>query len=465
MASNNIIDSNLEELDNNEVKKNELEEYQGESNELDKYQMKKNELEKHETKINIIFDACMQDLNALRNALLGQVYSMYSDYVLLETSRTKSIDEIKKMREELENTIRENSNAGLLSATMDGLQAQIEELEKEDLTFDVSFKHPTIDEFYKFINTSFYVESTSGSHSSEESPSSRKVEPEPTEPIDYSKKTKSLKTIGETGSGEDQFDGPMKIAYDKEESSLYIPDGQNRRVQIFTADGNFVKGFGEDKFEFPCSVAVKSSDCYVADSAGKSIYRFSLPNCEFMKKENLTSKSSPGQLSFPVDIKIDEMGQDVFVADLDHGRVCVFDSELEFKRDFGSSVGLKRPQYIQFLKEKIFVLDQGNDSCLHRFNRRKELEISFTTTSVEGGVRNGKSFCFDNTGNVIITDFETDTVKVFSLVEEAKEMKLKHRIGAEVPDTEMVGGCMGVVLMGDKLVVSCQSPDSCLKVF
>ena len=48
---------------------------------------------------------------------------------------------------------------------------------------------------------------------------------------------------GGSGAGPGQFSGPDDLAVDWA-GNIYVADGSNNRVQVFTADGQFVRQFG-----------------------------------------------------------------------------------------------------------------------------------------------------------------------------------------------------------------------------
>jgi sugar lactone lactonase YvrE len=47
-------------------------------------------------------------------------------------------------------------------------------------------------------------------------------------------------TIGKAGRGDGEFDQPEDLAFDAE-GNLWVADGDNHRVQVFTKDGKFLR--------------------------------------------------------------------------------------------------------------------------------------------------------------------------------------------------------------------------------
>ncbi len=85
---------------------------------------------------------------------------------------------------------------------------------------------------------------------------------------------------GSRGSGQGQFDGPRGLAVGPN-GSVYVTDGDNNRIQQFTATGQFVRqwgteGTGPGQFRFPVDVDVDASgNVYVADGFNSRIQKFS----------------------------------------------------------------------------------------------------------------------------------------------------------------------------------------------
>jgi DNA-binding beta-propeller fold protein YncE len=64
-----------------------------------------------------------------------------------------------------------------------------------------------------------------------------------------------LKSWGEQGSGPGQFDTPHSIVIDTD-GMVYVADRQNRRIQIFDSDGNYIKEWAYKGL--PCGLYIHS---------------------------------------------------------------------------------------------------------------------------------------------------------------------------------------------------------------
>ena len=84
---------------------------------------------------------------------------------------------------------------------------------------------------------------------------------------------------GVIGQGQGQFANPDDLAVDAA-GNVYVPDGSNNRVQVFTASGQFVRQFGTlgtgaGQLTNPNAVAVDSAgNAYVADRSNHRVMQF-----------------------------------------------------------------------------------------------------------------------------------------------------------------------------------------------
>ncbi len=91
-----------------------------------------------------------------------------------------------------------------------------------------------------------------------------------------------LQVIGRAGTGPGEFNRPEGICVDAQDR-LYVADSCNHRIQVFAADGTFLRAFGR---------------------AG----------------------TSPGELSYPYDVAVDAAGN-IFVCEFGNSRIQVFDAQ------------------------------------------------------------------------------------------------------------------------------------------
>lgn len=113
------------------------------------------------------------------------------------------------------------------------------------------------------------------------SPSRRHAGPEAGAP---QTETTLLQVIGRAGTGPGEFNRAEGVCVDAQDR-LYVADSCNHRIQIFSADGKFLREFGH---------------------AG----------------------SKPGELSYPYDVAVDQAGN-IFVCEFGNSRIQVFDANCQ----------------------------------------------------------------------------------------------------------------------------------------
>ena len=82
-----------------------------------------------------------------------------------------------------------------------------------------------------------------------------------------------LKSWGKRGSGPGEFDAPHGIAID-DKGLVYIADRGNKRIQIFDADGSFVKEW--PLFGTPCGLIIRSGSVWLANGHAGQIVQLDM---------------------------------------------------------------------------------------------------------------------------------------------------------------------------------------------
>jgi sugar lactone lactonase YvrE len=89
--------------------------------------------------------------------------------------------------------------------------------------------------------------------------------------LKFDKTGKFIKTWGQWGNGDGEFDQPHALAFDSQ-GRLFVGDRNNNRVQIFDQDGKFIDKWYQ--FGRPSGIYIDKNDMlYVADSESASVSR------------------------------------------------------------------------------------------------------------------------------------------------------------------------------------------------
>ena len=195
-----------------------------------------------------------------------------------------------------------------------------------------------------------------------------------------------VRSFGEYGSGDGQFNMPGGIAVDNPLSALsagqagaqavgyvYVADTLNSRVQRFTSLGVFVSQWSSwwpysptDRFSAPGGVAYSSFNkwVYVADTFFNRIVYFT-PSGGYLGQWG-TKGTGPYQFDHPVGVAVDALGY-VYVTDTGNNRVEKFNSVGSYRYySWGPTISglnppLKRPSGVAVDSlYNVYISDTGN---------------------------------------------------------------------------------------------------------
>ena len=135
----------------------------------------------------------------------------------------------------------------------------------------------------------------------------------------------NLSTFGKKGSGKGQFSHPQGIACDST-GNVYVADRDNNRIQVFTAEGKFLRMFGrfgqgKGELNWPISIAVHDGLLYVGEGRNERVSVFTLEG-QFVTLFG-SKGTGPGQFGWPCGLAVDSNGV-VYVCDSKNKNVQVF---------------------------------------------------------------------------------------------------------------------------------------------
>ena len=158
----------------------------------------------------------------------------------------------------------------------------------------------------------------------------------------------AVQAFGVSGSDDGQFSDPKDLAVDGQ-GQIYVLDTRNHRVQVFGADGQFLRawgsqGSGAGQFQEPWGIAVdQAGNVYVADTWNHRVQKFDAQG-QFVTMWG-TFGDSGGQLGGPEafygprDVVVDADGS-VLVSDTGNKRVAKFTADGEFITQWGGAGSL-----------------------------------------------------------------------------------------------------------------------------
>lgn len=151
-----------------------------------------------------------------------------------------------------------------------------------------------------------------------------------------------LSDIGKRGSGPGELNLPRDVAVGPD-GLLYVVDGANFRVQVFSKDGSFVRVFGAigrqgGQFSRPKEVALDGAgNVYIVDSAFGNFQIFTPDGKLLLSVGGRSEKDGMAKYMLPSGIAVDSDGR-VYVVDQYFRKVDVYRPA---KLDPGAGYGLK----------------------------------------------------------------------------------------------------------------------------
>jgi streptogramin lyase len=220
--------------------------------------------------------------------------------------------------------------------------------------------------------------------------------------------------FGSKGTGNGMFEGPAGVAVDGE-GHVWVTDGNNERLQEFSAAGEYVRQVKTEGR--PLGVAVdKAGDVWVTDENTDRVQEFNATGG--LVRAFGSEGYGDGQFRVPAGIAIDKEG-DVWVTDVNGDRVQEFSSEGVCIRQFGTD-GTGNGQFQSPWgiaidpKGDLWVTDSDN-------NRVQEFSPEGTFIREVGsyGTGNGqfevpRGISVDSEGHVLVSDFAGDRVQEFT---------------------------------------------------
>ena len=355
------------------------------------------------TRIHQIFDPLIAQLIARRDALLLELSQLREDYNNKETTRRAAIQEIETAQQQmLMLSIKENIGIRVHQQAADAYKQGLQQLETPTKLPCPHFTCPTLHKLESLI-------AEFGEVIDWEVP-------------DYSLKREPILTAGKWGTGSKELNA-IGLAIDESSELIYIADCWNKRVQIVSFKGDFIKRFGQDKLSSPCGIAITSENIYVTDIGLHALFQFHKNSFQLLNRTG-TEGQTDGQFNEPTGLCTDYSG-DVFVADCYNHRVCIFSHDLKFISKLGIGQ-LHCPNDVKHTPDcQVVVLDMS-PKCVHFYSRNGHLLSScvFLGFGRDCLVYNPCFLCMDLAGNIIISDYGRHSIKIIS-----KSGHLIHTIG------------------------------------
>ena len=253
------------------------------------------------------------------------------------------------------------------------------------------------------------------------------------------------------GTGNGELNNPSGIVLDRARSEVYVCDRGNRRIQVLSTTGEYVRQFGIHHLTQPDFICLSQQESlFVTDDSIQCVVKFSLIG-KLLKQVGSRGKKV-GQFIGIAGICC-EAGL-VYVCDNCLQRIQIFDSELNYVKKFGYGE-LGYPVNINILFNTIYILPQ-DENCIYCYNIDCTLQRKIMLTGQEQLMRNSTFFTIDKKGNFLITDQTDEQIRIFS-----SKGVLRHILGTG--HLRFLGGI--TLDKFDRIICVCISDQGCFQKF
>ena len=270
---------------------------------------------------------------------------------------------------------------------------------------------------------------------------------------------RSTVAVGKQGMATGEIWDPNHVAIDTTNNHIYVAEGDLisnfARVSIFSEMGEYLHSFSHEDMKTAYGIAIHGNNVYVTDDMINAVFHFKI-EAEFRLVARLGSRGAGlRQLNEPLGLTVSTNG-DVYVADCLNHRINILNSSLDPIRDF-KHPSIQNPFDVKLTAEEMYVLCQTSPG-IHVFSHTGLFLRSFITS---WQVNRSYSFCVDANKSIIISDYNTHQIKIFS-----NEGSLLHTLGEEGQQAGMLFQPHGIVLTPSlKLVTVSRNASTRLQIF
>ena len=157
--------------------------------------------------------------------------------------------------------------------------------------------------------------------------------------------------------------------------------------------------------------------------------------------------SDNGQFRYPRQLTTDPIGR-VFIADTDNNRICIHDPDLNHLRNI-THESMSQPLDVKVSRNCLYVLCLSTTNpYIHVLTLEGDKLYSLIPCGEGMDVSEPYFFCLDSLNNFVISDYDSDSIRVFS-----PEGKLQHTIGREGHQPGMFSYPTGVAVTPNRRLV------------
>ena len=268
----------------------------------------------------------------------------------------------------------------------------------------------------------------------------------------------SIVATGKKGGAPGEVNLPSSVAIHEETHQIFVANRINNRIEVFSEMGEFLNQLGVGQLSDPYGIAIYWDSLYVSCWGDCTVSKFSLT--EMCRVRRIGGRGSNNrQFNSPHQLTTDPIGR-VFIADSHYYKICIHDPDLNHLRNIKLQ-SMLRPFDVKVSRDRLYVLCPYNNPCMLVLTLEGDKLHSFITRGRGMDVIRPYFFCLDPLNNFVISDYASDSIRVFS-----PEGNLLHMIGREGRQPGMFCRPTGVAVTPDRRLACVSKNENCgLQIF
>ena len=348
-----------------------------------------------EIAINEAFNQIVFCVNQRREAVLTEYRELRNEIASKLRTRGREEEELIKMKTDTERNLQMNKFHDLQQQILAGIEQKLAEVRKPQLETRVVFRSQSVPLEQLIAELGEILEEVVISV-----PDYQNMGP--------------VVTVVKIGIAPGELFNPNGVAIDTN-NRIFIAEGnispQHTRISVFSEKGEYQTSFTHQDFKCPHGIAIHGDNLYVTDIWVHAIYKFKIETDFPLVAKQGTRGSQTGELNIPTNLAVSTHG-DVYVTDYNNDRVQILNSSLQHLRNL-TEQPIKHPEDIKLTSDEVYVLCQDSP-CVQVFSHAGEKLRSLVSKGEQLEVSNPCFFCLDAEENIIISDFATHQIKIFS---------------------------------------------------
>ena len=378
-----------------------------------------------EDRINYFCDRIIMCVNARRVTLLATAREMKNAKIERQRRRVEGRQQLEATQEEIERNMREN----ILRETQEILLREVER-KLEEVRIPLQETRVVFRGDYEHMEQQI---AALGEIREEEIPAVPRYET-----------MRPIVAVGKRGKAPGKLWTPQAVAIDSNTNNIYVTEGDKlsdlSRISIFSEGGKFLKSYTHEQIRIPYGIAIHRNNLYITDTAVHAVLLFRIESeIRFVAKFDLyTEGMESGEYCYPFNLAVSADG-DVYVADRENNMIQILDSSLRYLKTL-TEQSIQDPRDIKLATDSVYVLC-GDSPCIRVFSYTGDLLRALITRGDLLQVSDARHFCLDAQENVLISDYGSKKIKIFS-----KEGTLIHTLGERREEVGMFDLLQGITL-------------------